>query len=72
MRCQMCLSVIDPALDINDGYVGVCKYCAPVYSEDLYKKLLSVYESEDDLTRMAFAKYGNDDFWNEVNEEFKK
>lgn len=72
MLCDWCQRPIDTDKDLNDGYVGLCEECARMHSNQLYNKLLSVFEAEDDLTRMAFAKYGIDDFAYCVDEELRK
>ena len=54
---------------VTDGENYVCKECARLRSDELYERFSKILAVTDELTRKSFAVYGNDDFWNLVNEE---
>ena len=72
MRCWWCDGHVDPERDLNDGWVGLHEECARIVSNKLYDRILSTYESEEEIVRMAFAKYGFDDFAYEIDKEREK
>lgn len=68
--CQICKRDVDIVVD--DGQFGLCEECARYESNRIYDKLLSTFEANEDLARMAFLKYGWDDFAYTLDEENKK
>ena len=66
-HCYYCKRDVDIVID--DGDFGLCEDCARHESNRIYNKLLSTFEAEEQLSRMAFAKYGIDDFAYVVDEE---
>lgn len=72
MKCYWCEEPIDPERDMNDGWIGLHKDCARIVSNNLYNRILSAYESEEEIVRMAFCKYGFDDFAYEIDKESEK
>ena len=53
----------------DDGDFGLCEDCARHESNRIYNKLLSTFEAEEQLSRMAFAKYGADDLFYVIDAE---
>lgn len=72
MKCWWCDGRIDPERDLNDEWVGLHEECARIVSNKLYDRILSTYEQEEEIVRMAFCKYGFDDFAYEVDKEREK
>lgn len=65
--CEDCQRPTDSL--VTDGEHVLCRECASDRATVVYRRLATAFNAYDELTRKAFAVYGNDDFWNLVNEE---
>lgn len=73
MICYTCnADLIESEVCITDGDKCLCEECARKESNRIFDNLMSIYEAEDDVLRMAFAKFGIDDFAYCVDEELRK
>lgn len=62
MKCHDCGEPLTEKEVAVSGLFCLCEKCARWHSNRIYDKLMSFFESEEDVYRMAFAKYGIDDF----------
>jgi len=65
--CEDCQRPTDSL--VTDGERVLCRECARDRADVIYKKLDEVFNTFSKLDRVSFAFYGNDDFWNLINEE---
>ena len=73
MRCYVCdEEVFEDEHYLFDGDLCLCEECARKESNRIFDNLNRIFESEEQVFRMAFAKYGIDDFAFIVDEEIKK
>lgn len=73
MICYTCnADLIESEVCVTDGYYCLCYDCAKKESNRILDNLNRIYEAEEEVLRMAFAKYGIDDFAYCVDEELKK
>lgn len=71
-RCYICEeTVYEDENYLYDGDLVLCEQCAHKESNRVFDNLNRIYESEEKVIRMAFAKYGIDDFAFCVDEEMK-
>lgn len=73
MRCFDCRDELgEREIAVDDGMFCLCEKCARWQSNRIFDNLIRSFESEEDLYRLAFARYGIDDFAYCVDEEKEK
>lgn len=72
MICYNCnADLVESEVCVTDGLYCLCDECARKESNRIFDNLMRIYESEEEVYRKAFAKYGIDDFAYCVDEEMK-
>lgn len=72
MICYSCNAELYPEeVCVTDGLYCLCYDCARKESNRIFDNLNRIFESEEEVYRKAFAKYGIDDFAYCVDEEMK-
>lgn len=70
MRCMVCDEfLVGEEVAVEDGMHCLCEECARKESNRIYNNLIRIFEADEKVYRMAFAKYGIDDFACIVDEE---